>query len=71
MKSLLLSSVTDIKNIVVILGHWLLHSYGIVAIATLRGLNLHPAMLLLVPLPALFYILTASFTDPHKLNLAE
>lgn len=71
MKSLLLSSILDIKNIVVILGHWLLHGYGIIAIATQRGSSLHPAMLSLVPLPALFYILTTSFTDPHKLHWNE
>lgn len=69
MKSLLLSSVSDIKNVIVILGHWLLHGYGVIAVATLRGLNIHPAMLALVPLPALFYILTARFTDPHKLHI--
>ncbi|XP_034941065.1 JNK1/MAPK8-associated membrane protein [Chelonus insularis] len=69
MKSLLLSSVSDIKNITIILGHWLLHGYGIMAIATLRGISIHPAMFLLVPLPALFYILTARFTDPHKLHI--
>lgn len=69
MKSLILSSISDVKNIIVILGHWCLHAYGIVAIATLRGINLHPAMLTLVPLPALFYILTARFTDPHKLHI--
>ncbi|XP_014217258.1 JNK1/MAPK8-associated membrane protein [Copidosoma floridanum] len=68
MKSLLLSSILDIKNVIVILGHWLLHGYGIVAIATERGSYLHPAMLALVPLPAIFYILTARFTDPHKLH---
>lgn len=69
MKSLLLSSVSDMKNIIVILGHWLLHGYGVVAVATLRGLSFHPAMLTLVPLPALFYILTARFTDPDKLHI--
>nr|XP_031833682.1 JNK1/MAPK8-associated membrane protein isoform X2 [Nomia melanderi] len=68
MKSLLVSSVSNMKNVIVILGHWLLHGYGIVSIATLYGLNIHPAMLALVPLPALFYILTARFTDPEKLH---
>ena len=69
MKSLLLSSVSDIKNVVVILGHWLLHGYGVIAVATLRGVNIHPGMLFLVPLPALFYVFTARFTDPHKLHI--
>lgn len=68
MKSLLLNSILDIKSIVVILGHWLLYGYGIMAVATLRELSMHFAMLALVPLPAIFYILTARFTDPHKLN---
>ncbi|XP_012256823.2 JNK1/MAPK8-associated membrane protein [Athalia rosae] len=67
-KSLVMSSVSDVRNIVVILGHWLLHGYGVTALATLRGLSIHPAMLALVPLPALFYILTARFTDPNKLH---
>ena len=70
MKSLLLSSISDMKNIIVILGHWLLHDMGVVAIATLRGFEFSSSYaLLLVPLPALFYILTARFTDPHKLHI--
>jgi len=55
--------------VIVILGHWLLHGYGVIAVATLREINIHPAMLLLVVLPALFYIITAKFTDPHKLHI--
>lgn len=66
MKSLLLSSVSDLKNVIIILGHWLLHGYGVVAVATLLGITVHPAMLVLIPLPALFYILTVKFTDPIK-----
>ncbi|XP_051172953.1 JNK1/MAPK8-associated membrane protein [Leptopilina boulardi] len=68
MKSLIFSSVSDVKNIIVIVGHWLLHGYGVMSAATLHGITLHPAMLILVPLPALFYILTARFTDPHRLQ---
>lgn len=69
MKSLLLSSISDIKNVIVILGHWLLHGYGVIAVATSREISIHPIILALVPLPALFYILTARFTDPHKLHI--
>ncbi|XP_066599686.1 JNK1/MAPK8-associated membrane protein [Prorops nasuta] len=69
MKSLLLDSVSNVKNVTVILGHWMLHGYGVVAITTLRGMSIHPSMIALVPLPALFYILTARFTDPHKLHI--
>ena len=42
-------------------GHWALHAYGILAITELRQLSLHLSLLTLVPLPALFYILTARF----------
>lgn len=66
MRSLLLSSITNMKNVIVILGHWLLHAYGIVAVATQCGINVHPAMLALVPLPALFYILTVRLTNPQR-----
>ncbi|XP_017793682.1 PREDICTED: JNK1/MAPK8-associated membrane protein [Habropoda laboriosa] len=69
MKALLLSCVSDMKNAIVILGHWLFYGYGLMAAATFRGLGIHPAMLTLVPLPALFYILTAKFTDPQKLHI--
>lgn len=69
MKDLLVNSVFDIKNIIVIIGHWLLHGYGIVGVATLRGIDFHPLMFGLIPLPALFYILTARFTDPHKVHI--
>ncbi|KAL7301444.1 hypothetical protein TKK_0005884 [Trichogramma kaykai] len=68
MKVLFMNSVTDVKNIVVNLGHCLIHAYGIIAIASLQGIDIHPAMLALVPLPAAFYILTVKFTDPHKIH---
>ncbi|XP_017883066.1 JNK1/MAPK8-associated membrane protein [Ceratina calcarata] len=68
-KALLLSCVSDMKNAIVLLGHWFFYGYGLVAAATFRGFCIHPAMLALVPLPALFYILTARFTDPHKLHI--
>lgn len=69
MKALLLSCVSDIKNIIIIASHWMLYGYGLVAAATFRDLGIHPALIALVPLPALFYIITVRFTDPHKLHL--
>lgn len=68
-KALLRNSVSDVKNVMCILGHWLLHGYGMIALATLREISIHPWMLILVPLPAIFYILTVRFTDPHKLHI--
>ena len=42
-------------------GHWALHAYGILAITEVRQFSIHLSLLTLVPLPALFYILTARF----------
>lgn len=69
MKSLLVTSVKDIRNLVILVGHWLLHGYGIIAITQLKSPVFHSALLSLVPFPALFYILTSKFTDPSKLHI--
>merc|ERR1712037_547808 len=66
--TLLSSSITDSRNLTILLGHWALHAYGILAITELRQLSLHLSLLPLVPLPALFYILTARFTDPARIS---
>lgn len=68
LRSLLLSSLTERRNLVILLGHWCLHAYGILAITELRQLTTHLSLLALVPLPALFYILTARFTDPARIS---
>lgn len=65
---LIVNTITDIRNVVILLGHWSLHAYGIIAITELREPFLHGPFLALVPLPALFYILTARFTDPSKVH---
>jgi len=67
-KALLLASVTDTRNAVILLGHWGLHAYGIVAVTQLKDPTLHLPLIGLVPVPALFYILTARFTDPARIN---
>lgn len=69
LKSLVLTSLTDIRNLVILLGHWCLHAYGIIAVTELKDLTLHLSLIGLVPLPAVFYILTARFTDPARINL--
>ncbi|PSN44720.1 JNK1/MAPK8-associated membrane protein [Blattella germanica] len=69
MRFLVVSTITDIRNIVILLGHWLLHAYGIIAITQLQDPVFHSALVGLVPLPAVFYILTARFTDPNKLHV--
>lgn len=69
MTALIISTFVDKRNIVILLGHWALHAYGIVAITQLTRPALHSSLIVLVPLPALFYILTARFTDPCKLHV--
>jgi len=70
-KSLVVSSVCDMRNLVILLGHWALHAYGIIAVTELKDLSLHLPIIGLVPLPAVFYILTARFTDPTRINMLQ
>ncbi|XP_006815790.1 JNK1/MAPK8-associated membrane protein-like [Saccoglossus kowalevskii] len=56
------------QNIVILLGHWLIHAYGIIAITQLEDLVLHASLLALVPVPAVFYLITVKFTDPTKIQ---
>ncbi|XP_059476762.1 JNK1/MAPK8-associated membrane protein isoform X2 [Neocloeon triangulifer] len=67
-KKLFKSTVSNIRNMVILLGHWLLHAYGISCIIPVSEVATHWPVFLLVPLPALFYILTAKFTDPKKVH---
>lgn len=64
-KALLLSSVWDVKNAVIITVHWLLLAFGICS------LNYHYALLCLVPFPSMFYIMTVHFTDPGEFREME
>lgn len=83
-KSLVMSSVVKIKNFVIICKYnltrsfyltkfvsfflgiqWLLLAYGIIS------LDHHYILLLLVPFPSIFYILTVRFTDPAEFREPE
>lgn len=61
MKSLVITSITEFRNLIIILGHWALLAYGVISIkyATLY-------LLILVPVPSMFYILTAKYTNPDN-----
>lgn len=60
----LLSESLELRNLVVILSHWLIHGFGLIA-ASINDYGLEAFWsLLLVPLPTFFYIYTARFTDP-------
>jgi len=68
LRSLVVTSLTESRNLVILLGHWALHAYGIVAVTELKEPRLHLSLISLVPLPALFYVLTARFTDPARIT---
>ena len=63
-KSLFKESFTQVRNLVIILGHWFLHSLGLIALTHFKNPLRDSLLLLCVPLPTLFYILTARFSDP-------
>ncbi|XP_005102547.1 JNK1/MAPK8-associated membrane protein isoform X2 [Aplysia californica] len=65
MKELLRHSFTNIRSLTILLGHWVVHAYGIVAITQLGQPSFHAPLIALVPFPTLFYIVTVRFTDPH------
>ncbi|KAK6639577.1 hypothetical protein RUM43_007850 [Polyplax serrata] len=69
MVNLVKDTVTNVRNLVVLIGHWLFHAYGIIAITELKETKFHWSVLALVPLPTAFYILTAKFSDPSKLHI--
>ncbi|XP_077999887.1 JNK1/MAPK8-associated membrane protein-like [Glandiceps talaboti] len=56
------------RHIVILLGHWVVHAYGIISITQLENVILHASLLALVPVPAIFYLLTVRFTDPTKVQ---
>lgn len=68
MSSLFSQTLKESRNLTILIGHWFLHAYGIIAITQLQDPVLHWALLAVVPFPSLFYILTSKFTDPSKLH---
>ncbi|KAJ8928223.1 hypothetical protein NQ314_019287 [Rhamnusium bicolor] len=64
--SLIITTVVEPRNVIILIGHWCLHAYGIVSITQLTDPMIHALLIILVPVPALFYIFTAKFTDPNK-----
>ncbi len=64
-KSLISDCFTNSRDFIILVGHWLLHAFGILAI-TQDMSTFSLSLISLVPLPALFYIATAKFTDPDN-----
>ncbi|XP_043930397.1 JNK1/MAPK8-associated membrane protein, partial [Protopterus annectens] len=58
------------KRLAVLIIHWLLHAYGIISITGLKNIERDLSLLLLVLVPALFYLFSAKYTEPSRI-LAE
>ena len=56
------------RNFVILVGHWLLHAFGILAITQMKDPGFSLPFLSLAPRPALFYCLSARFSDPNHFN---
>lgn len=65
-KTLLMGCFKGDRSTVILLGHWLLHAFGILAITQLNEPKRDLSLLCLIPLPSLFYIATARFSDPEN-----
>lgn len=64
--SLIVTTLVEPRNVLILIGHWCLHAYGIISITQLTEPKIHALLIFLVPVPALFYVFTAKFTDPNK-----
>ena len=59
---------THPRHTLILFGHWLLHAYGIISLTRMESPTFHASLIALIPFPAIFYILTVSFTDPNNLD---
>ena len=56
------------RNPIILLIHWLVHAYGIIALTRLQNPVIYGTMIACIPFPAIFYIGTARFADPTHLQ---
>lgn len=62
-----ISEVMEKKDVIVILiGHWVLHAFALIALTEWRDPKTHGSLFALVVLPSLFYLLTVKLSDPRK-----
>lgn len=59
---------TNARKLAILVCHWLLHAYAIVSITQMTQPLFHSLLLIFIPFPFLFYILTVKFTHPYKLE---
>lgn len=70
-KDLLKENFCNTRNLTIVIGHWILHAYGIISLTELKDPSFHAPLIALVFFPVLFYITTAKFTDPDNLDKTE
>lgn len=58
--------VSSKRHVIIIIIHWLVHAYGILAVTLVQDPTVHGPLFTLVLAPVLFYLGTHSFTDPSK-----
>lgn len=69
MSFLFWNSIKDVRSLTILLGHWLLHIFGIVSLTKLRDPFRDLLFITLIPIPTVFYFVTSRFTDPSKLQM--
>nr|CAG4651246.1 EOG090X0BGA [Simocephalus serrulatus]SVE94440.1 EOG090X0BGA [Simocephalus serrulatus] len=67
-RALLYDTVSCVHNLVVVVGHWVLHGFGLVALTYWLQPEILIAIITLVPLPTCLYIVLSRFTDPVKFH---
>lgn len=70
-RDLIIDNVTNIRNLMILIGHWLLHCYGIISLTELQQPALHVPLIILVFTPVIFYLITSTFTDPDNLDRTD
>ena len=70
-KALLINTFKESRSAVILIGHWLLHPFGMIAILQPRHPNAelntsYFPTLAMVPIPALFYVFTVRYSDPEN-----
>jgi len=61
-KALFLGCFKEPRSFVILMGHWVLHAFGILAVTQFKEPQRDLAFMALVPVPAVFYIATSKFT---------
>lgn len=70
-KDLMIENFRNMRNLSILIIHWILHCYGIISLTELKQPELHAPLLLLSLFPVIFYVCTTKFTNPDNLDKTE